>query len=719
MDPYGLFPTVAPGGGTYSLKLGNNASGSGAERARYYITVPTGSSAYALIYRYAVVFQAPYHAAYYQPRFQVKASDSATGAPLPCAEYSFIADTGAEGFYRASIDTMVYYRPWTTGMLNLSGLGGHTVRIEFTATDCGLGAHFGYGYVDMTCGVFAISNEICRGDSAILTGPLGFYGYSWYDSSFTTLLGTSRILTTPMPATGTRTYALVLHQPPGYACTDTLYSTIHDAHIDLTPMHDTLFCPSTPVVLAPAVSTPGTSLSYLWSASYGGVSCATCSSITVSPSYGVQYILTVTNAEGCTATDTVMVAPQFTPLSLRDTMLCDTSAISLGYSVTGFYPPYNYSWAPSSGLSCVTCPVTVAHNLATTAYIWQVSDNSGCVVKDTVTVYREQMTSTAITDTTICLGDTILLTANITSGAGTTTYAWLPTSSVQCSTCAVTPAYPSASTSFTVTGTSIRGCQLTNTITVHVRNFALTMPDDVVRCIGLPETIYPTTTAVGALYNWSPATGLNCTTCASPTATDTENRTYTLTVTDNLGCKRSDTIAVNRHTMYLWVIADTTICRDETIHLTPGPMDPTYPATLTWSPPDHLSCHICDEPEASPVDNITYYVHATDITGCVADDSVKVKVELCNIWFPSAFTPNFDGKNDVARVKGNLKWYSGYTLAIFNRFGENVFLTDDIYAGWDGLYKGTPADVGVYFYKISFVLNGERKMLAGDITLIR
>jgi gliding motility-associated-like protein len=148
-------------------------------------------------------------------------------------------------------------------------------------------------------------------------------------------------------------------------------------------------------------------------------------------------------------------------------------------------------------------------------------------------------------------------------------------------------------------------------------------------------------------------------------------------------------------------------------------MDPTYPATLTWTPPDHLSCYICDEPEASPVDNITYYVHATDVTGCMADDSVTIKVELCNIWFPSAFTPNFDGKNDVARVRGNLKWYNGYTLAIYNRYGENVFYTDDIYAGWDGLYKGTPADVGVYFYKISFVLNGERKMLAGDITLIR
>ena len=344
MDPYGGFPTVAPGGGAYSLKLGNNAAGSMAERARYFITVPTGSSAYALIYRYAVVFQAPYHAAFYQPRFQVKASDSATGAPLPCAEYSFIADTGAAGFYRATIDTMVYYRPWTTGMLNLSGLGGHTVRIEFTTTDCGLGAHFGYGYVDMTCGVFAISNDICRGDSAVLNGPLGFYGYTWYDSSFTTVLGTDRVLTTPMPS-GTRTYALVLHPPPGYACTDTLYSTIHDAHIALTPINDTLFCPSTSVLLAPVVTTAGSSLTYSWSASSGTVPCASCSSISVSPPVATQYILTVTNAEGCTASDSVMVAPMLTTIALRDTTLCDTAGVPIGYTVTGFYPPYEIGTA--------------------------------------------------------------------------------------------------------------------------------------------------------------------------------------------------------------------------------------------------------------------------------------------------------------------------------------------------------------------------------------
>ena len=57
-DPYGAFPVVAPGGGRYSLKLGNNQSGGQAERARYYVRVPNNqNNIYTLLYSYAVVFQ--------------------------------------------------------------------------------------------------------------------------------------------------------------------------------------------------------------------------------------------------------------------------------------------------------------------------------------------------------------------------------------------------------------------------------------------------------------------------------------------------------------------------------------------------------------------------------------------------------------------------------------------------------------------------------------
>src|ERR1043165_8649400 len=61
VDPYGGFPVVAPGGGTYSLKLGNDGTGSQAERVRYYIHVPIGFNNYSFNFLYAVVLQQPNH----------------------------------------------------------------------------------------------------------------------------------------------------------------------------------------------------------------------------------------------------------------------------------------------------------------------------------------------------------------------------------------------------------------------------------------------------------------------------------------------------------------------------------------------------------------------------------------------------------------------------------------------------------------------------------
>src|SRR4051812_47414533 len=58
LDPYGGFPQLSSiDGGSYSMRLGNSNTGSEAEKARYYIHVPTGVSNYSLIYRYAVVLE--------------------------------------------------------------------------------------------------------------------------------------------------------------------------------------------------------------------------------------------------------------------------------------------------------------------------------------------------------------------------------------------------------------------------------------------------------------------------------------------------------------------------------------------------------------------------------------------------------------------------------------------------------------------------------------
>ncbi len=88
--------------------------------------------------------------------------------------------------------------------------------------------------------------------------------------------------------------------------------------------------------------------------------------------------------------------------------------------------------------------------------------------------------------------------------------------------------------------------------------------------------------------------------------------------------------------------------------------------------------------------------------------------------FPNAFTPNNDGLNDVFRITGkNGLLYKDYTLSIYNRWGQRVFLTLDPATGWDGTFAGQPQDVGTYFYLAQFTVNGNRELFKGDFTLVR
>ncbi len=68
------------------------------------------------------------------------------------------------------------------------------------------------------------------------------------------------------------------------------------------------------------------------------------------------------------------------------------------------------------------------------------------------------------------------------------------------------------------------------------------------------------------------------------------------------------------------------------------------------------------------------------------------------LWVPTAFSPNGDGINDTfAVVGGNFR---AFTMLIYNKWGERIFLTDDYRQGWDGRWKGKVVPEGVYLVLI-------------------
>jgi hypothetical protein len=154
-DPIVGIPQVAPDGGNYSLRLGNDVNNYGTEFISKTFVVDANKSIFP--FRYALVFQDPGHAPTDQPAFSVKAYD------CNGTELTGICDLGngsniavsnhLDPFFQPAAGGAIAYRDWSQAQINLSAYVGQTVTIVFLNKDCGLGGHYGYSYIDNLCTV--------------------------------------------------------------------------------------------------------------------------------------------------------------------------------------------------------------------------------------------------------------------------------------------------------------------------------------------------------------------------------------------------------------------------------------------------------------------------------------------------------------------------------------------------------------------------------------
>lgn len=211
--------------------------------------------------------------------------------------------------------------------------------------------------------------------------------------------------------------------------------------------------------------------------------------------------------------------------------------------------------------------------------------------------------------------------------------------------------------------------------------------------------------------------------------------TVTLTATSAEGCTFTDSIV-------------------SMIHVIPGPQadfafgpqpvtitDPTILFTnLTTGNPSSFTWDFDDPASLDNVSTITSPTHVYSDTGnfCVTliayggngtcpDTSVQCLVISpdVNIWIPNAFTPNNNGNNDVwGPVYSDNLAIKEFEMLIFDRWGNLIFKTNDIYAGWDGKQpnngnKFVMNDVYVYSIRIVEKYIGKEYRFLGHVSVIR
>jgi gliding motility-associated-like protein len=117
--------------------------------------------------------------------------------------------------------------------------------------------------------------------------------------------------------------------------------------------------------------------------------------------------------------------------------------------------------------------------------------------------------------------------------------------------------------------------------------------------------------------------------------------------------------------------------------------------------------------------NGTYIDTLISFIGCDSIISTKLTVlKNCDVYFPSAFTPNNDSNNDFFKIL-NANNVVEYKLSIYNRWGLKVFETKDYTVGWNGIYKGILQPIGVYVWYSKFKLLGKNREMKGTVVLIR
>ncbi len=100
-------------------------------------------------------------------------------------------------------------------------------------------------------------------------------------------------------------------------------------------------------------------------------------------------------------------------------------------------------------------------------------------------------------------------------------------------------------------------------------------------------------------------------------------------------------------------------------------------------------------------------------------DSMLYLAPTIDINVPNAFTPNKDPLNPVFKIEGSY-YYKDFELLIFNRWGTQVFKSNDASIGWNGTYLGELAPEGVYTYAIHIIgIDSKIYAYKGALHLIR
>ncbi len=562
--------------------------------------------------------------------------------------------------------------------------------------------------------------------------------YKWFPSSG---LSDSSIANPIANVDSSQKYQLVIS---GNSCTDTMYQNIIISEFDLETFGDTNTCNLTTEYYIYNESKLG--LIHHWSTNnrfsdtllYGFDS----NEYIAEPTDGENYFyVKVEDSIGCYDIDSVFLGVYEYDVSYESNVnVCLNDSIEVfpvGYES---YDSVNFNWGPSPLLiSSINDTNAVLYGVDLDNYSVPVTSTSAYGCSDTDSIY----VTIKYSDTEVkAFGDTIVCN-------------FFPLITLYDETDANLIHHWSSDNNFTdtllyglneseINLETIKGenyvfikvidsvsCFAIDSVFIGAYDYDLSYQKDLIICLNDSIKVFPLgyENYDSVNFNWGPSPLL--TSSVDDTIAVFEGISpgfYSIPVTSTSAYSCSDTDYVNVRvssfdtttSIKLTTNFDTLINNEEAI-LTVLPEGFDY----TWSPADFVGEEYGNNAEVVINQSTLFTVQISDplVDNCLKTDSVFIvfidsKCEDPYVYVPNAFSPNDDGENDVLYVRG--RNITDLYFAIFNRWGEKVFETNDQSIGWDGLFRNRNSDPAVFDYYLKYFCDGNKQYFQkGNVTLIR
>ncbi|HPQ08802.1 MAG TPA: gliding motility-associated C-terminal domain-containing protein [Bacteroidia bacterium] len=545
------------------------------------------------------------------------------------------------------------------------------------------------------------------------------YQYQWSNGATTPSIG---------GLTGNVVYTLTITDAHNCVYSDTVYlprpNTPTITALTFTPP----LCNSGNNGIISGSSTGGTSPMYYTWLPYNNIH----DTILTGVSAGT-YTFVVTDYYGCT-TSSIITVTQPTPINLNvtpDQLICYGNTVNIFANASNGTPPYQYFWNSGSGMNG-SGPQPFTFTTTTTFTVFA-QDTNGCKSLPKIITISVKPPLKLKDDTIwICSESQYTLHPYVILPGNGGNYQWTWNTGANTQEIVITGDYnnqPQIYSVYVDDGCTQPGDTGYFVVNVHPKPNGQFSADVRQGCPPLIVTFTAQSTNSNDTYFWNFGNG-------NTIGGNNVSTTYegvgmypvSLYVTNQYGC-RWDTTIQNYIQVYSQPIADfepypsIATIDNPIINFTNLSLYADYYQWYFGDP--YSSDNVSTEQHPYHVYDLAgdydVYLVATNQYGCKDIAKKKVRIEpIYSVYIPDVFTPDGNGLNDVFNIKGVGISEEGFLMQIFDRWGELIYQTRDLYKGWNGTNKrGGKAKQDVYVYKIyTQDVKGNKYEYTGHVTCL-